>query len=131
MITALCFCLVTHKAVSSYQLLLERFNNTAASLHICMYTFKNDLIIKFYNQLFLRIVESVCRSLNNLMERFHQSFFFYLLPSTYRYISIGVYMRPLGLILLAPLLQISFLCVYVCFELKHLINSTLPVLIFL
>lgn len=29
------------------------------------------------------------RSLNNLLERFHQSFFFYLLPSTDRYISIG------------------------------------------
>lgn len=31
------------------------------------------------------------RSLNNLQERFHQSFFFYLLPSTNRYISIGNY----------------------------------------
>jgi len=29
------------------------------------------------------------RSLNNLLERFHQSFFFYLLPSTDRYVSIG------------------------------------------
>jgi len=29
------------------------------------------------------------RSLNNLQERFHQSFFFYLLPATNRYISIG------------------------------------------
>ncbi len=29
-----------------------------------------------------RIVEGTFRSLNNLLERFHQSFFFYLLPST-------------------------------------------------
>lgn len=29
------------------------------------------------------------RSLNNLLERFHQSYFFYLLPSTDRYVSIG------------------------------------------
>ncbi|XP_024943463.1 glycosylphosphatidylinositol anchor attachment 1 protein isoform X2 [Cephus cinctus] len=36
-----------------------------------------------------RVVESIVRSLNNLLERFHQSFFFYLLPSTDRYISIG------------------------------------------
>lgn len=36
-----------------------------------------------------RIVESIVRSLNNLLERFHQSYFFYLLPSTDRYISIG------------------------------------------
>ncbi|KAK7006502.1 Glycosylphosphatidylinositol anchor attachment 1 protein, partial [Halocaridina rubra] len=35
-----------------------------------------------------RVLEGVCRSLNNLLERFHQSFFFYLLPSTNRYISI-------------------------------------------
>lgn len=43
---------------------------------------------------FCRVVESTLRSLNNLLERFHQSFFFYLLPSSWRYISIGVYMPP-------------------------------------
>lgn len=57
-----------------------------------------------------RIIEQVCRSLNNLLERFHQSFFLYLLPSTTRYISIGVYMPPLGLLLAAPLLQV--LCMH-------------------
>lgn len=36
-----------------------------------------------------RVVESMVRSLNNLLERFHQSYFFYLLPSTSRYVSIG------------------------------------------
>ncbi|XP_014488374.1 PREDICTED: glycosylphosphatidylinositol anchor attachment 1 protein isoform X2 [Dinoponera quadriceps] len=46
-----------------------------------------------------RVVESIVRSLNNLLERFHQSYFFYLLPSTDRYISIGLYMRPLVLII--------------------------------
>lgn len=63
------------------------------------------------------------RSLNNLQERFHQSFFFYLLPATNRYISIGtwqfncetytssnnvfigVYMPPFGLMMGAILLQ--------------------------
>ncbi|XP_046385153.1 glycosylphosphatidylinositol anchor attachment 1 protein [Ischnura elegans] len=45
-----------------------------------------------------RVVERIFRSLNNLLERFHQSFFFYLLPATDRYISIGMYMPPLGLI---------------------------------
>ncbi|CAG9860436.1 unnamed protein product [Phyllotreta striolata] len=38
-----------------------------------------------------RIIEGVFRSLNNLLERFHQSFFFYLLPSSDRYISISIY----------------------------------------
>nr|CAI5838297.1 unnamed protein product [Callosobruchus analis] len=45
-----------------------------------------------------RIVESIFRSLNNLLERFHQSFFFYLLPSSDRYISIGLYMPSVSLI---------------------------------
>ncbi|CAO3620863.1 unnamed protein product [Cunninghamella echinulata] len=40
------------------------------------------------------LVESTFRSLNNLLEHFHQSFFLYLLPKTSRYVSIGVYMPP-------------------------------------
>ena len=36
-----------------------------------------------------RVLEGIFRSLNNLLERFHQSFFFYLMPATSRYISIG------------------------------------------
>jgi len=45
-----------------------------------------------------RILEGMLRSLNNLLERFHQSFFFYLQSATNRYISIGLYMPPFGLI---------------------------------
>jgi glycosylphosphatidylinositol transamidase len=45
-----------------------------------------------------RIIEGIFRSLNNLLERFHQSFFFYLLPSTGRYVSIGMYMPGFGLL---------------------------------
>ncbi|XP_069676493.1 glycosylphosphatidylinositol anchor attachment 1 protein [Periplaneta americana] len=45
-----------------------------------------------------RVLEGLFRSLNNLLERFHQSYFFYLLPATDRYISIGMYMPPLGLL---------------------------------
>jgi len=37
-----------------------------------------------------RVLEGIFRSLNNLLERFHQSFFFYILPSTSRYVSIGM-----------------------------------------
>jgi len=44
-----------------------------------------------------KALEGIMRSLNNLQERFHQSFFFYLMPATNRYISIGVYMPPFGL----------------------------------
>lgn len=49
-----------------------------------------------------RVLEGIVRSLNNLQERFHQSFFLYLLPATDRYVSIGLYMPAFGL-LIAPL----------------------------
>lgn len=41
---------------------------------------------------FGRTVESICRSLNNLLEKLHQSFFFYLLMQTNRFVSIGTYL---------------------------------------
>ncbi|XP_067652625.1 glycosylphosphatidylinositol anchor attachment 1 protein-like [Haliotis asinina] len=52
-----------------------------------------------------RIVEGVFRSLNNLLERFHQSFFFYILSGTQRYISIGIYMPPFALMVAAGLIK--------------------------
>jgi glycosylphosphatidylinositol transamidase len=52
------------------------------------------------------VVEGVFRSLNNLLERFHQSFFFYLLPSTDRYVSIGLYMPPFGLMALPLVIKV-------------------------
>lgn len=53
-----------------------------------------------------RIIEGTLRSLNNLLERFHQSFFFYILPSSNLYISIAMYMPPLGLICLPGLFHL-------------------------
>ena len=41
---------------------------------------------------FGRTVESVCRSLNNLLEKLHQSFFFYMLMQSNRFVSIGTYL---------------------------------------
>ncbi|XP_037048828.1 glycosylphosphatidylinositol anchor attachment 1 protein [Bradysia coprophila] len=40
----------------------------------------------------LRLIEGISRSLNNLLERFHQSYFFYLLVASDRFVSIGDYM---------------------------------------
>ena len=54
------------------------------------------------------VVEGIFRSLNNLLERFHQSFFFYLLPATNRYVSIGLYMPPFAVLALPVLFKISF-----------------------
>lgn len=39
-----------------------------------------------------RFLESMFRSLNNLLEHFHQSFFFYLLMAQKRFVSIGTYL---------------------------------------
>jgi glycosylphosphatidylinositol transamidase len=39
-----------------------------------------------------RLVEGSFRSLNNLLEHLHQSFFFYLLMQTDRFVSIGTYL---------------------------------------
>ncbi|KAK8454523.1 hypothetical protein SEVIR_5G470700v4 [Setaria viridis] len=49
-----------------------------------------------------RLVEGVVRSVNNLLEKFHQSFFLYFLTAPSKFISVGVYMIPFAL-LLAPL----------------------------
>ncbi|CAB3246579.1 unnamed protein product [Arctia plantaginis] len=50
-------------------------------------------------------LESILRSLNNLLERFHQSYFFYLLAATNRFISIGQYMPSLCLLCVAMLVK--------------------------
>jgi Gaa1-like, GPI transamidase component len=55
------------------------------------------------------LVESTFRSLNNLLEHLHQSFFFYFLTNAERYVSIGMYMPPVILFACCLVLQISFL----------------------
>lgn len=52
------------------------------------------------------VLEGVVRSLNNLLERFNRSYWFYLLASTRRYISIGIYMIPFALLSSAILLRV-------------------------
>lgn len=53
----------------------------------------------------LKLVEGIARSLNNLLERFHQSFFFYLLVASDRFVSIGDYMPSLGLMVGAMMIK--------------------------
>lgn len=48
-----------------------------------------------------RVIEGLVRSVNNLLQRFHRSFFYYYLPSMDRYISIAYYMGAFG-ILISP-----------------------------
>lgn len=54
-----------------------------------------------------RALEGVFRKLNHLLERLHQSFFFYLLPALSRFVSIGLYMPAVGFLLLVLGLKIS------------------------
>lgn len=49
-----------------------------------------------------RLIEGVIQSVNNLLEKFHQSFFLYLLTSPGKFVSVGVYMIAFAL-LVAPL----------------------------
>ncbi|KAI8391330.1 Gaa1-like protein [Radiomyces spectabilis] len=58
------------------------------------------------------LVESTFRSLNNLLEHFHQSFFFYLLPQPDRYVSIGVYMPPI-ILFACSLIFLSLVLYYI------------------
>lgn len=53
----------------------------------------------------LRLFEGISRSVNNLLERFHQSFFFYIMVASDRFVSIGDYMPSLGLLVGALLIK--------------------------
>ncbi|XP_074414972.1 glycosylphosphatidylinositol anchor attachment 1 protein isoform X5 [Zonotrichia albicollis] len=52
-----------------------------------------------------RTLEGMFRKLNNLLERLHQSYFLYLLPSLSRFVSIGSYVPSLALLLLVLALR--------------------------
>uniref|UniRef100_A0A8D8VY61 Glycosylphosphatidylinositol anchor attachment 1 protein n=1 Tax=Cacopsylla melanoneura TaxID=428564 RepID=A0A8D8VY61_9HEMI len=52
-----------------------------------------------------KVIEGVFRSMNNLLERFHQSYFFYLMPASDRFVSISYYMPVLALLVSTVLLK--------------------------
>ncbi|OCT77282.1 glycosylphosphatidylinositol anchor attachment 1 L homeolog isoform X1 [Xenopus laevis] len=52
-----------------------------------------------------KTLEGMFRKLNNLSERLHQSYFFYLLPCLSRFVSIGIYMPAVGFIILILILR--------------------------
>uniref|UniRef100_A0A1A9WAP1 Uncharacterized protein n=1 Tax=Glossina brevipalpis TaxID=37001 RepID=A0A1A9WAP1_9MUSC len=56
----------------------------------------------------LKTIEGISRSLNNLLEKFHQSYFFYILVHNDRFVSIGDYM-PCMILLVFPLFIKAFL----------------------
>lgn len=69
----------------------------------CNLSYNFDYVDGF---LCFRLLEGMLRSINNLLERFHQSFFFYILPSPERYISISKFMPVTGLMAAAVLIKV-------------------------
>ncbi|KJH51688.1 Gaa1-like, GPI transamidase component [Dictyocaulus viviparus] len=57
-----------------------------------------------------RMLEAIARSLNNVLERFHQSYFLYILVSPDHFVSIAYFMPILGGVLLPLLIFVCFLC---------------------
>lgn len=53
----------------------------------------------------IRLIEGISRSLNNLLERFHQSYFFYLLVASDRFVSIGDYIPSVAIMAGALLIK--------------------------
>lgn len=72
-----------------------------------------------------RLIEGVIRSVNNLLEKFHQSFFLYLLTSPGKFVSVGVYMIAFAL-LIAPLPMVAASLYVDASSLGNNDNSTTP-----
>lgn len=64
------------------------------------------------------------RKLNNLLERLHQSYFFYLMPSLSQFVSIGYYMPAFGLLAVILLLRVSFQVQLVLYFVSNAEGST-------
>ena len=57
------------------------------------------------------MLEGIIRCLSNLIEHFHQSFYYYLLTTTFRYIPIGQYMITFGMILGSVSVFLASICI--------------------
>ncbi|EGW31909.1 uncharacterized protein SPAPADRAFT_50520 [Spathaspora passalidarum NRRL Y-27907] len=68
-----------------------------------------------------RVVDGTFRSVNNLLEKFHQSFFFYLLMSSKNFISIGTYLP--AAVILAVSLAISALSAILSIDRNEAISN--------
>lgn len=56
----------------------------------------------------VRIFEGGLRSLNNILEKFHQSYFLYLLTHPHCFISVAFYQPIIGLLILPLLILVLF-----------------------
>lgn len=54
-----------------------------------------------------RILEGTLRSLNNILEKFHQSYFLYVLAHPRKFVSVAFYMPTTGLLIASLTLLVS------------------------
>jgi len=73
-----------------------------------VYRTDTSFLFLLFLVLIYRLMEGMYRKLNNLLERLHQSYFFYLMPSLSHFVSIGYYMPAFGLLAIILLLRVSF-----------------------
>lgn len=86
----------SHGAFRDYQV-------DAISLELSPKTYLNNANVQYAFLLRSgRMIEGVIRSVNNLLEKFHHSYFLYLLTAPNKFVSVGIYMIPFALIV-APL----------------------------
>lgn len=57
----------------------------------------------------IRVIEGALRSLNNILEKFHQSYFLYILLSTHKFVSVAFYMPIIGFLLLPMIFFVNIL----------------------
>lgn len=69
----------------------------------------------------LSMLESSLRSFNNLLERFHHSFWFYLKPNPNFFLPLGMYIGPVVMLSAAVLLHVKGLSVFFRKEFHQLI----------
>lgn len=75
---------------------------------------------------FGRIPEAIFRSINNLLEKFHQSFFFYFLLAPRNFVSIGTYLPSAAAICASFILSSLDLVLNSTYSTHHLLKHLLP-----
>lgn len=75
---------------------------------------------------FGRIPEAIFRAVNNLLEKFHQSFFFYFLLAPRNFVSIGTYLPAAALVTASFVVSSLDKVVSSGFEITHLLQFGIP-----
>ncbi|XP_069587930.1 glycosylphosphatidylinositol anchor attachment 1 protein-like [Ranitomeya imitator] len=89
--------------ITSFDVVVERLNGQLPNLDMV------NLFLAFCqkNQLLCTIQARTIEGMFNLSEWLHQSYYFYLLPSLSRFVSIEIYMPAICFIILILILRIS------------------------